>query len=355
MHEPGPLPAKTVTPSSRTALETIVAPWEPASSEEASVALRARLKQHAARSVRSAFGRELTPGDDEVDAYAARMWGSILLHLKKQEVVTNSVDEVEAFLARLEAGRLHYGVIPENVIEDVMVAQGLQQHDNQAAGVFQQDYMPRARQHAERFAGPRGVDAVENLAAELVLPRKNRQPKIATYRGLTPLKSWLRSVVVNQCVSAHRSKKEVTLAESYDTAGTDTVATSAFAIECEVKLAPAFRSAVEELPLDERVLLKMLILDGASQKAMAKALGVNSGTLTRRKQKAATGLLTKVKEIGAAADAPAAVRECLELLLAGDVAVLQKRLASLLAFEIGKSVESEDSPSDQTSEKGGEA
>ncbi len=322
-------------------IDTIVAPWEAPSSDEASVALRASVKRHAARSVRQAFGKELTESDTVADVYAARMWQSVLLHLQKQEVVTNSVEEVEAFVAGLEAGKLHYGVIPENVIEDVMVAQGLQLHDNQAADVFQRAYMPRAVQHAERFAGSRGVDAVENLAAELVLPRKDRPPKIATYRGLTPLKSWLRSVVVNQCVSAHRSKKEVNLSESYDTAGTDTVATSAFAIECEVKLAPAFRSAVEDLPLDERVLLKMLILDGASQKAMAKALGVNSGTLTRRKQKAATGLLARVKQIGAAADAPAAVRECLELLLAGDVVVLQKRLASLLAFQLGKSVPEE--------------
>ncbi|MEM6330916.1 MAG: hypothetical protein AAF790_11785, partial [Planctomycetota bacterium] len=305
-------------------LETIVAPWEAASSEEASTALRHRLRRHAVGCVRAAFGGELTEGDPAADGYTARMWSAVLLHLQKQEVVTNSVDEVLAFIAGLEAGRLHYGTIAENVIEDVMVAQGLQLHDNRAARAFQQNYMPRATQHAQRFGGARGVDAVENLAAELVLPRKDRPPKIATYRGLTPLRSWLRSVVVNQCVSTHRGKKEVNLSETYDAAGGDTVTTSAFAVECEVKLAPAFRSAVEALPLEDRVLLKMLILDGASQKAMAASLGVNSGTLTRRKQKAAAGLLARVKEIGTAPDAHASVRECLELLLAGDVAALQK-------------------------------
>ena len=322
-------------------LETIVAPWEQAPSEADSEALRETLKSHAARCVRQAMGVELVPADDKCNEYAARMWQTILLHLQKQQVVPNRVADVEAFLARLEAGKLHYADIPENVINDVMIAQGLELHENAAAEVFQRDYMPRARQHAERFGGAGGVDAVENLAAELVLPRKNRPPKIATYRGMTPLKSWLRSVVVNQCVSAHRSKREVGLTDSYDTIGPDTVSTSAFAIECETKLAPAFRTAVEEVPLEDRILLKMLILDGASQKAMAKSLGVNSGTLTRRKQKAATGLLARVKQIGASADAPSAVRECLEILLAGDVAVLQKRLANLLAFELGKSVPQE--------------
>lgn len=329
------------TPTGPTNLETIVAPWESAGAEAESEDLQRCLLTRAMRCVREGFGLELVETDPRSGDYAARLWRTVSLHLKKQQMAPSCVAEVEAFIARIEAGKLHYGSVAENVIHDVMVAQGLELHENAAAEVFQRSYLPGAKRHAERFAGPRGVDAVENLAAELVLPRRDRPPKIATYQGMTPLGSWLRSVVVNQCVSRHRAQKETSLGDSFDVAGADTVATSAFAAECEPRLAPSFRRAVEEMAGEDRVLLKMLILDGASQKALAEALGVNSGTLTRRKQKAATGLFAKVKAIGAAADAPAAVRECLEILLAGDVAALQKRLASLLAFEIGRGLDTQ--------------
>src|SRR4029078_5711183 len=121
---------------------------------------------------------------------------------------------------------------------------------------FEQCYMPAARAQAENFAGNRGVDLVDNLAADLVLPRSDRPPKIATFRGLTPLKSWLRSVVINRCVSSHRAHRDVSMNESHEIMGSDTVTSAVAAVECEAKLAPAFEKAVREIPLEDRVLLK---------------------------------------------------------------------------------------------------
>jgi RNA polymerase sigma factor (sigma-70 family) len=183
------------------------------------------------------------------------------------------------------------------------------------------------------------VDAVENLAADLVLPRQGRPPKIATFRGLTPLKSWLRSVVTNRCVSLLRGRHEVSMNETHEIMGSDTVTSAVAAVECEEKLAPAFQKAVSELSLEDRVLLKMLVLDGVPQKELAVAYGVDSGTLTRRRQRAGATLLTKIRQIGITKKEPTAVRECLELLLAGESRQLQLRLASLLAVEIGDSLE----------------
>jgi RNA polymerase sigma factor (sigma-70 family) len=234
---------------------------------------------------------------------------------------------------------LYYGQVDANVIDDLVIAQGLELRENAAAEEFESCYMPLVRLQAEHFAGQKGLDAVENLAADLVLPRRDRPPKIATYRGLTPLKSWLRSVMMNRCISLHRARHEVSMNESHEIMGGDTVTSAAVAIECEEKLVPAFQSAVRQLPVEDRVLLKMLILDGVPQKELAVAYGVDSGTLTRRRQRAGSNLLAKIRQIGAAKDAPSVVRECLELLLAGDSRPLQLRLASVLAVEIGGSVD----------------
>lgn len=325
--------------SSNSQLESIVAPWETAPGDGQTSTLQALLRRLAVEAVESKLGLSLSDSDPRATDFAVRLWTAVQMHLAKQEVEPGSNEEVEQFIRRVADGRLHYGQIQQNVVEDLMVAQGLQMHLNEAAAVFERDYMPSARRQAEHFAGGQGLDAVDSLAAELVLPRKNRPPKIATYRGLTPLKSWLRSVVVNQCVSAHRARREVSLETSFDTFASDTVTTSAFAKECEVTLAPEFQNAVMQLSRDDRVLMKMLVLDGVSQKNLAKTLGVNSGTLTRRRQKAAATLLQCIQAIAAAERASATVKECLELLLAGDVEQLQKRLAGILAQQLGKSVE----------------
>ncbi|MEN0111263.1 MAG: hypothetical protein AAF805_11130, partial [Planctomycetota bacterium] len=326
-------------------LETLVAPWAAEGSLDASQPLRDALRDVAGRVAEATLGAR--PADGEpLDAFATRLWGALEVHLAKRKLRPSSVDDVLRLVATLEAGKLHYGRVRENVVADVVVALGLERCDNAAAAVFQHNYMPIVRYHANRFAGQRGVDTVENLAADLVLPRVNRPPKIATYRGLTPLKAWLRSVVVNRCVGAHRSQRETSLGESHDVETQNTVETSAFATDCEGRLAPAFRTAVGELPAKDRVLLKMLILDEVPQKQLAKSHGVDSGTLTRRRQKAAGRLLESINRIGRSPDAAGPVTECLELLLAGDVADLQSRLATLLAapFREGGDPNGEEKP-----------
>jgi RNA polymerase sigma factor (sigma-70 family) len=293
----------------------------------------------AANRLRSALGLKISPDDSRLNPYIARLCKTLVLQAQRKNVMLVALSQLREFVGELERGRLYYGQVDANVLNDLVVAQGLELGENQAAQEFERSYMPHARAQADHCAGQRGVDAVDNLAADLVLPRVNRPPKIATFRGLTPLKSWLRSVVVNRCVSLHRGRHEVSMNESHEIMGSDTVTSAVAAVECEEKLSPAFTKAVGELPLEDRVLLKMLILDGVSQKELAVAYGVDSGTLTRRRQRAGANLLAKIRSIGVSDGAPAAVRECLELLLAGESRQLQLRLASLLAVGIGESVQ----------------
>ena len=294
--------------------------------------MRVWLRETVHRVAGQALGLRLED-DPTADEYAHRLWRALEFHFAKRNLTPGSLDEVTDLVERLERGELHYGQVRENVVVDVMVAVGLERNENRAAIMFQQDYMPVARYHANRFAGQRGVDTIENLAADLVLPRVGRPPKIASYRGLTPLKSWLRSVVVNQCVGAHRSQREESLGDTVTVSEFDTVEMTVQTDDCEKKLAPTFREAVGRLPAVDRVLLKMLILDGVPQKALAKTQGVDSGTLTRRRQRAAGKLLEEIQQLGQQANASSSDNGCLELLLAGNAADLQSRLAALLAAQ----------------------
>lgn len=321
------------------------APWAPGD-QHAAQSLQNALNSIARRVAYETLGLGLSVG--AAGDYVIRLWGALQNHIVKRKLTPTSVEEIEELVDLLEQGELHYGHVRENVIADVIVACGLEKYENMAAEVFQRDYMPIVRYHANRFAGQRGVDAVESLAADLVLPRESRPPKIATYRGVTPLKAWLRSVVVNCCVGAHRQQRETNLgdtaSETIEVSMGDTVTASAQATDCEQKLAPTFRDAVGQIPTEDRVLLKMLILDGVSQQALAKTHGVDSGTLTRRRQKAAGRLLQEIHTIGSSDDTSGPVNECLELLLTGDVADLQTRLATLLAAPF------RDTPSNLTGE-----
>ncbi len=312
--------------------DAVVAPWADSPEAKDSQDLRGWLRETARRVVHRVLGFRLVD-DASANAYANRLWRALETHFVKREFQPRSLVEVVDLVERLENGELHYGQVRENVVVDVMVAMGLERKENRAAIMFQNDYMPVVRYHANRFAGQRGVDQVENLAADLVLPRRGRPPKIATYRGVTPLKSWLRSVEVNQCVGAHRSRREESLGDTVTFSESDTVEMTVQTDDCEKKLAPTFREAVGRLPAVDRVLLKMLILDGVPQKALARTQGVDSGTLTRRRQRAAGKLLQEIQELGQAGAESRSDNGCLELLLAGDAADLQSRLAALLAAQ----------------------
>lgn len=104
--------------------------------------------------------------------------------------------------------------------------------------------------------------------------------------------------------------------------------------QCEDLLRPAFRSAVAAVPTEDRVLLKMLLLDGVPQNQLAESLGIAPGTLTRRKQRAAEGIWTEIREFGNRSARPQAVHDCLERTIARESRELQLRLADVLASEI---------------------
>ena len=75
----------------------------------------------------------------------------------------------------------------------------------------------------------------------------------------------------------------------------------------------------------------MLVLDGVPQGELARSMGLHTGTLTRRRQRAVEGLFTRMRELVAASPCRRQVDGCLESILAGDDPELRGQLAGVLA------------------------
>ena len=232
---------------------------------------------------------------------------------------------------RVEAGDLGYETAGANILREVILAQALQLGNEKAATMFETDYMPGARATARRLGGQRALDEIENFSAVLILPREKKPPRIASYQGRTPLAAWLRAVVANHWVSQTRKRTMKNVSSSIESSVVNEPSRLADASSCEELLRPMFKLAVAALPTEDRVLVKMLLLDEAPQHELARSLGVNSGTITRRRQKAASVVLARVHELAAQAKSTRPMNNCLELVLAGENVELRSRLAEVLA------------------------
>ena len=241
----------------------------------------------------------------------------------------------ERVLDRLEVGELAYGQVGVNVLEEVVLAHGLEAGDEEAARRFDADYMPGVRKVAHKVGGQRGVEAVDNFAAELVLPREGRSSRLSTFVGRTPLATWLRTVVVNFWLTQTRREKYEKPAEILEVIHHETLDHEVDGRPCRELLTPVFHQAARSISAEDRLLLKLLLLDGVPQKDVARAMKLNSGTITRRRQKGAEQVLLAVREQVSNSAHERQTHRCLELALSGDSPELRGGLAELLAIAIG--------------------
>lgn len=262
------------------------------------------------------------------NAYRRRWWRTIEFHWSK--LGTEKPLSLAAVLDRLERmpGTSSLGLLGE-----VTLAEALEQREQRAAELFERDFMPLVRATAQRTAGPAAVDLVENFAADLILPREARPPRIASYEGRTPLAAWLKAIVVNVSLNGARRKRMTVLPVDSAEPVHQEPAVLADRRDCEKLLRPVFADCVSQISVQDRVLLKMLILDAVPQKDLAQVLGINTGTLGRRRQKAAALVWQAFERLAAGGDARR-LTSCLETVLAGDSTELRSSLAEVLASNL---------------------
>ncbi|HEY0190735.1 MAG TPA: hypothetical protein VGC42_06395 [Kofleriaceae bacterium] len=125
-------------------------------------------------------------------------------------------------------------------------------------------------------------ETLQVMREELLVPRPGAPPRMANYGGQVPLRGWLRSVAAWTGLRGHRQpqRHETLDGEVHATAGED--------LELEFlkrkygeAFRAAFRAAVEELPADDRVLLKQRLRHQLTVEELGAMHGVHAGTISR--------------------------------------------------------------------------
>jgi len=291
------------------------------------------LQAVARRFVEEVTGKRLPAGDSGLLPYVQRIWNCVEIHWRRfAEAGPIQLSEV---ISRLELGQLgHDSNITCNVLRDVVLAQAMELLEEKAAVMFENDYMPNVRIIAQRTGGAGAVEMFGNLAADLILPREGKPPRIAGYRGKAALVSWLRTAVVRDWISHKRKKAERASETAGELVAQDEKSDGFDVAPCEQLLRPIFVQAVASLNTDDRVILKLLILDNVPQQELARRLGIHSGNLTRRRQKAAAHVLQQVQQLSSSGPQARQAGECLELLLTDGQLELKQRLAEVLTAQI---------------------
>jgi DNA-directed RNA polymerase specialized sigma24 family protein len=294
-------------------------------------------------------------GDDEpkLNGYVGRLWRCVEHHWR--QAAAEAVVPFVELVSRLEAGtpemaqsdqrRNDRQAIPRsNRLFEVTLAEALEHGEAAAAARFEAEYMPAVRATAGRLGGPRAIDRFDNFAAELILPRGARPPRIAGYQGRTPLAAWLRAVVTNAWISDRRKRGPVALEAAREPFVHSAEAQAASdPSPCEELLRPIVSTAVAALDAEERLILKLLVLDEVPQFAVARSLGVHSGTLTRRRQRAAQSVLAHIERQLQQSANRGRMMDCLERVLTEGDGELRLRLAEVLSAEV-RSADSTEGP-----------
>lgn len=269
------------------------------------------------------------PDKQTVDIYAKRVWICLEYHWKR--LANEKRITFEDVVKQLQPAETDDETPPDSILRDVVLAQSLELGETGAAERFETEYMPVVRAMARRTGGQRAMDAVENFAADLILTRGDRPARIAKYQGRTFLKSWLRTVVVNFCVSGFRKQREVHPETLPELAIAENTTAPSDHSHCEGLLRPIFMQSVKTLDSEDRLLVTMLVLDDVPQRELARAMGIDSGNVTRRRQKIMAAIWNRVNELAAEQNEERSLTDCLDLILAGESRELRESLAELLA------------------------
>lgn len=302
------------------------------SAEAAFARLDQASERLARRCLHELLGRDAVSEMPHLPTYSRRI--RLCLQHHGERLGASGPLAVEELVARVEGDDGTGGVTGSQVLTDVTLALALERGHPSAVEKFESEYIPFVRSVARRVSGERGVELVENFAAELVLPRDERPPRIAGFQGRTSFAGWLKVVVVNFCITQVRKKEWHVLERPGGAECAVETARDPDTGECEGLLRPAFQRCVSELSAEDRLLIKMLVLHNVPQKDLAVSLGVHSGSLTRRRQRIGQQLLHRVRSLAVVTATESRVSDCLHLVLAGSDPELRRCLGGLLTEAI---------------------
>jgi RNA polymerase sigma-70 factor (ECF subfamily) len=212
---------------------------------------------------------------------------------------------VEHLRAQLPAGADASGVAAL-AVEDLYLALACTLGVAAAVDAFTRTILVKVGGYVARFdRSPSFHDEVRQaLAARLLVAAPGETPAIAEYAGRAPLSAWVRIAAISTALNLRRGKAaEVERAAEREVAEIADVGD----VELDVirrRYRPAFESAIARalaaLPVRDRNILRLRLIEGVEVGAIATMYGVHRATMTRWFADSRAALLAETRRILAA-------------------------------------------------------
>jgi len=178
------------------------------------------------------------------------------------------------------------GALREMNTDDLYLACGCARGDRDALVAFETSILPRAARAAARIDGDDAF--VQEVLAEVrikLLVSEDGPPRIANYLGRGPLAHWVQvtSMRVAQTFKRKTKKREIAmdLPDVVQSVLGDDPELAPFADQLEKPFAEAFTSALGELSVRERNVLRMYLLEDVSAERIGVMYRVHRATVAR--------------------------------------------------------------------------
>ncbi len=184
----------------------------------------------------------------------------------------------------------------ELALQDLLVAMGCERGNERAWRTLQgslQSYLLRVCERAMGSAAE-GEELLADLWGEL-LQREGRPGKIALYRGLASLSTWLAAIVRRMAIDRQRRRQRRRRREElhghtlHGRAGASPEA-GLLQAESQHLVATLLPEAMERLPPHERLVLRLSYWDGLTLREVGEIMGLDFSTVSRRLKNAREGL-----------------------------------------------------------------
>src|SRR5450432_890203 len=197
-------------------------------------------------------------------------------------------------------------------VEELALARGCAAGHERAWEVFLTRYREKLFEMALGIAREAATarELADSLYADLygIHSRGERVSKLASYTGRGSLEGWLRTVLAQEFVNRYRKQRRTTSLDEEIEQGRQFTAqpqevTAAGAGLADPPIDPrldqSITSVLDSLTSEDRYVLASYFLDGRTLAEVARTLGVNESTISRRVDKLARGLRKQIlSELG---------------------------------------------------------
>jgi RNA polymerase sigma-70 factor (ECF subfamily) len=200
---------------------------------------------------------------------------------------TVSVDDVTIIRAIAEHAPLDrdpVAALESLHVDDLLLASACLAGDRTALAIFDETHMPGVRDAVRTIdASPAFADEiVQQLRERLLVAGPESPARLSEYSGRGVLAAWLRVAAIRTALNHRRTDRRYVPAEGLDqVAGSANPELEVLRKKYKAEFAEALREAVHALGDRERAILRLSVVDGLDQAALAALYRVSVSTISR--------------------------------------------------------------------------